>query len=57
MTNLVEFLPRDAMLWPRVCLLLSVCLSVASRSIVETDEEIELIYGTGATFRLTYTVF
>ena len=36
----------------------SVCLSVSvtSRSSVETDERIELVYSLGASFRLSYTV-
>jgi len=37
-----------------VCL--SVCLCVTSQSSVETDERIELFFGTGASFDLSYTV-
>ena len=52
------FYPRDAML-ARVLAMavsVSVCLSVASRCSIETDERIELVLGTGASFRLSYTV-
>ena len=42
----------------RVCVRLSVsvCLSVTSRSSVETDGRIELGFGVGAFFDLSYTV-
>jgi len=50
------FLPRDAMLvrHGRV----SVCLSVfvTSPSSVETDEEMELSFGAGVSFHLSYAV-
>jgi len=36
-----------------VCVCLSVCLSVTSRSSIEMVERIELAYGTGASFGLT----
>ena len=41
-----------------MALCLSDCLSVSvtSRSSIETAERIELIFGTGASFRLSYTV-
>jgi len=52
----VVFLPAQRyahgyLLWPRVC------LSVTSRSSIETDKRIELVFGVGATstFRLSYT--
>jgi len=34
----------------------SVCLSVTSRSSIETDERIKLLSGTGASFDLSYAV-
>jgi len=34
----------------------SVCLPVTSRSCIETAELIELVFGTGASFHLSYTV-
>jgi len=33
-----------------------VCLSVTSRSSIETDERTGLVFGTGASFDLSYTV-
>jgi len=57
-TALIFFYPRDAIL-ARVltlALCLSVCLSVTSRSSVETDERIEPVFGTGASFALSYVV-
>ena len=56
--------PRDAMLATvlamalclSVCLsVYVVCLSVTSRSSVETTERIKLVFGTGACFYLSYT--
>ena len=45
----LQFLPRDAVgLCP--------CLSVTSRSSIETVERIELVFGTGASFHPSYTV-
>jgi len=37
-------------------LAVALCLSVRSRCSVETAERIELVFGTGASFRLSYTV-
>jgi len=34
---------------------LYLCLSVTSRSSIETDERIELVFGMGASFHLPYT--
>ena len=39
-----------------VSVCLSVCLCVTSQSSGETDERIELFFGTGASFDLSYTV-
>ena len=39
-----------------VSVCLSVSVSVTSRGSVETAERIELVYGMGAPFRLSYTV-
>jgi len=39
-----------------VALCPSVRLSVTSRSSVKTDERIELVFGMGASFHLSYTV-
>jgi len=39
-----------------VSVCLSVSVSITSRSSVETDERIELVYSLGASFRLSYTV-
>jgi len=36
------------------CLSVCLCLSVTSRSSVETDERIELVFGMGASFHLSY---
>ena len=53
------FLPRDAML-ARYLLLSCVCLSVrpsvTSRYSIETTGRIELVFGTEASFHLSYTV-
>jgi len=56
-------LPRDSML-ARVLamtLCLSICLSVwlsvTSRSSIETDQQIELIFGIGASCGMFYSVF
>jgi len=54
-----NFYPRDAMLSRiamALCLSVCPCLSVASRSSIETDERIELVFGTGASVNLSYTV-
>jgi len=52
------FHPRDDMLVRvlAMALCLSVCLSVTSRSSIETGERIELVFGTGASFDISYTV-
>jgi len=39
-----------------VTLSVCVCLSVTSRSSIETAERIELVFGTGVSFHLSYTV-
>jgi len=40
-----------------MALCLSVCLSVTSRCSVEMDRRIELVFGTEASFDLSYTTF
>jgi len=52
------FLPRDAMLaryMPWLCVRVRACLtvSVTSRNFIKTDEQIKLIFGTGASFNLS----
>jgi len=39
-----------------LCLPACLCLSVTSRSSIETDERIELVFGLGASFYPSYTV-
>jgi len=39
-----------------VCLCRCLCLSVTSLSSIETDGRIELVFGVGASFHLSYTV-
>jgi len=58
-----NFHPRDAMLahvlamalYP--CLSVSVCLSVTSRCSINRDEWINVVFGMGASFDQSYTVF
>jgi len=52
-----HFCPRGAMVAQvlAIALCLSVRLSVTSRSSIETDERIKLVFGTEASFRLSYT--
>ena len=53
-----HFYPPDAMLARVLALLcLYVCLSVSSRSSIKTVEGIELVFGVGASFHLSYTAW
>jgi len=53
-----HFCPRDAMLARvlAIALCLSVSVSVTSRCSIETDERIGLVFDTGTSFNLSYTV-
>jgi len=55
-TQRFAFYPRDAMLARLLAMALCLCLPVTSRSSVETDEWIELVFVTGASFHLSYIV-
>jgi len=55
-----HFCPRDAMLARVLVLAMALCLSVSvsvtSRCSIETDERIGLVFDTGTSFDLSYTV-
>jgi len=50
------FCPRDAMLAWVLAMALCLRLSATSRCSIETAERIELVFGVGSSFRLSYTV-
>jgi len=57
--HMCDAVPAPSKLWPCVCVCVCVCVSacVTSRRSVETAERIELVFGTGASFDLSETVF
>ena len=53
---LARVLAMDGPVSVCVCVSVGLCLSLTSRCSIETDEQIELVFGTGPSFDLSHTL-